>query len=467
MTDTASEQTLHGDANPLGELPNLVSENALLAEINDNIAALRGYFTSGKKEQLVLDLKNHRNALADTIGPSIVKAQYPRYSGTDSARHLMRLMAPLNILAPKWRKQYVRKESAAHYSLGYYDFFDNQSHDGAIAAEHFERFIIGHGDFLRLSQQSAYALEMMIVEILRLKPRVENDFNHPDVTYLCGLPEAYAWVDGVIDGALAEYPELVHPAADERTTQAFYKHLCKNAGLHAFVNSGVYHILDSEFTSEAISTWLEWKKEGLAFTIPSAGEEERRIARCIAALHAVDRSAGGDWRGEVYQNLRPDYLARTAEFVRYLRYAKDEMCKPVSLRLIRRGSNNKALTLYSALLAMADKMYSDDVEKMARAAVRLGEQREIHGELLKYVSNIFGALTCWEGFESDTDAQMLAYCASRKSNWTYRTGFICKLLRLDYAQLQQFHQQVAPILYYEYERLELALSQKLARGEAQ
>lgn len=467
MTNTTSEQTLRGDDNPLGELPNPASENALLAEINEKIATLRGRFASGKNVKQVLDLKNHRNALADTIGPSIVKTQYPRYSGTDSARHLLRLMAPLNVLAPKWRKQYVLKESAAHYSLGYYDFFDDQSHDGATAAGIFECFITGHGDFLRISQKSAYAIEMLIVEILRLKPRVENDFNHPDVTYLCGLPEAYAWLDGVIDGALADFPEFFHPAADERATQAFYKHLCKNAGLHVFINAGVYYMHDSEVTCDAIAAWLRWKQEGLAFTLPPMDEEEYRIACCIAAIHAVDRSAGGDWREQAYQNLRPEYLVRITEFVHYLRYAKDEMRKPVTLRLIRRGSNNKTLALYPALAAMADKTYSPDVEEMINSAMRLSQQRELQGELLKYVSNVFGALTCWEGFESDIDAQMLAYCESRKSNWAYRTAFIRKLLRLDYAQLQQFHQQVAPILYYEYERLDIALKQKLAQGEAQ
>ncbi|MDU6092396.1 MAG: hypothetical protein E6663_13490, partial [Staphylococcus lugdunensis] len=66
-----------------------------------------------------------------------------------------------------------------------------------------------------------------------------------------------------------------------------------------------------------------------------------------------------------------------------------------------------------------------------------------------------------EGFESDISAQMSDYCVSRKLSWTYRTGFIRKLLRLDYVQLQQFHQDIAPVMYDECARLESALDLKL------
>lgn len=120
----------------------------------------------------------------------------------------MLLVTPLNLLAPKWRKQYVLKDNPEHYSLGYYDFFEDKSHDGAIAATRFEEFLQVNGNFLWNSQKIVHVLEKKIVEILRMKPRVNYDFDDPAVTYLTGLEETFAYLDAAIDGCLKKSAKL-------------------------------------------------------------------------------------------------------------------------------------------------------------------------------------------------------------------------------------------------------------------
>lgn len=461
MTYNSSEHDFFNQNTPFGNEPELSDENVLRDEINRALGILACSFKSGKNYYEVDDLKNHRNAVYAIIGPDIAKSQYPNHSNTQSVRRLMLLMAPLNNLAKKWRKPYVLKNNPEHYSLGDGDFHDDKSHDNCIALDKFNNYIFLHGNFMELSQATAYAVERIAIEILRIKPRVEYDFDNPEVTYLTGLSDTCLYLDSIIDPILSKHQELIHAATDDKSTMAFFKHACKNAGLHVYINSGIYHIRECQELKITASSFLKWKKQYMFTTIPPSGEEERQIAKCIAAIHALDRSAGGDVHQQIRLNMNPKYLGRVSDFVHYLRHAKDEKNQPLSLKLIRRGDTNKRQALYPELKVLAKKIYHQDVDKLVSEATRVIHKREIHDELRKFVSNIFSLMTCWEHSESILEKHMIDYCTSREKSWTYRTDLIRKLLRLDYEQLQHFHQEIVGVLDNESTLLESKLNAKL------
>ncbi|CAI2481589.1 Uncharacterised protein [Serratia proteamaculans] len=466
MTDHVSESVLYDHLALFGLEPELATEDTLRDEVNRAMAILAPHFKTGQSYKEVDDLKNHRNSVRSLLGPEIARVQYLNHKNTQSDRRLVLLMAPLNVLAKKWRKSYVLKDDPAYYSLSYYDFHDDRQHYSAVASEMFETYIANHGNFMRLAQETAGAIESMVVEILRMKPRVDNDFDAPDATYLTGLSDTFQFLDRMIDAVLEKYTVNTHSAADEENTLAFYKHVCKNAGLHVLINEGMYFIKESEEFESSVSAYLHWHKDQESFSSPKAGSEEMMIATCIAVIHALERSAGGNWRAQLERNMNPKYLGRVADFVRYVRYvryAKNEENSPLSLQLLRRGGTSKGLAIYSALIDMSNLIYRKDFNELASRAIAVLDERKLHGELRKYVGNIFSVMSCWEGFESDISAQMSGYCVSRKLSWTYRTGFIRKLLRLDYVQLQQFHQDIVPVMYDECARLESALNLKLMR----
>ncbi|AMG66103.1 hypothetical protein [Providencia stuartii] len=463
MTDHVSESVLYDHLALFGQEPEIATEDALRDEINRDMANLAQHFKTGQSYKEVDDLKNHRNSVRSLLGSEIARVQYPNHKNTQSDRRLVLLMAPLNVLAKKWRKSYVLKDDPAYYSLNYYDFHDDRQHYSAIASEMFETYIVSHGNFMRIAQETACAMEIMVVEILRMKPRVDNDYDAPDATYLTGLSDAFQFLDRMIDSVLDKYTVNTHSAVDEENTLAFFKHVCKNAGLHVLINEGMYFIKESEEFESSVSAYLHWRKDQESFLSPKAGSEEMMIATCIAVIHALERSAGGNWHAQLERNMNPKYLERVADFVRYLRYAKNEDNSPLSLQLLRRGATSKGLVIYSALIDMCNLIYRKDFDELVLRAVAVLDERKLHGELRKYVGNIFSVMSCWEGFESDISAQMSGYCVSRKLSWAYRTGFIRKLLRLDYVQLQQFHQDIAPVMYDECARLESALDLKLMR----
>ncbi|HGN1201408.1 hypothetical protein [Providencia rettgeri] len=463
MTDHVSESVLYDHLALFGQEPEIATEDALRDEINCDMANLAQHFKTGQSYKEVDDLKNHRNSVRSLLGSEIARVQYPNHKNTQSNRRLVLLMAPLNVLAKKWRKSYVLKDDPAYYSLNYYDFHDDRQHYSAIASEMFETYIANHGNFMRIAQETACAMEIMVVEILRMKPRVDNDYDAPDATYLTGLSDAFQFLDRMIDAVLDKYTVNTHSAVDEENTLAFFKHVCKNAGLHVLINEGMYFIKESEEFESSVSAYLHWRKDQESFLSPKAGSEEMMIATCIAVIHALERSAGGNWRAQLERNMNPKYLERVADFVRYLRYAKNEDNSPLSLQLLRRGATSKGLAIYSALIDMCNLIYRKDFDELVLRAIAVLDERKLHGELRKYVGNIFSVMSCWEGFESDISAQMSGYCVSRKLSWAYRTGFIRKLLRLDYVQLHQFHQDIAPVMYDECARLESALDLKLMR----
>jgi hypothetical protein len=71
---------------------------------------------------------------------------------------------------------------------------------------------------------------------------------------------------------------------------------------------------------------------------------------------------------------------------------------------------------------------------------------KINAELTKFMGNIFGALCCYEGNETDINIQMFSYCENRKELWDYRTKFMRKFLRLDYDQMESFLDELDAIL---------------------
>ncbi|MEQ9901748.1 hypothetical protein ABRP59_19225 [Pectobacterium punjabense] len=442
---------------------NYTNEEELIDQINRELLSLKSSFASGKSYREVSDLKNARKSVFDLIGSEIARKQYPRHSSTDSFRHLMLLVTPLNLLAPKWRKQYVLKDNPEHYSLGYYDFFEDKSHDGAIAAKKFEDFLQANGDFLLDSQNIVHTLEKKVVEILRMKPRVDYNFDDHAVTYLTGLEETFAYLDAAIDGCLKKIGETIHVPEEESTTYSLYKHVSKNAGLHAYINASAYYIRESEELTSIATNFLNWYESQVRHTTaPEAGQQERKIAQYFAAIHAFDKSPKEDWHRQFEINLRPEYQRRIIEVVRYLRYAKDNDNKNIKLRLIRRGSNNKKMLVYPALEALVEEVSQDNIEKLYTQVKSRLDQRKIQAELGKFISNIVSLLTCWENVESDVQVHMMSYCNSRKSLWTYRSNFIRKLLRLDYEQLIEFNIDITPILDKDLKTLDRALNKKLA-----
>lgn len=461
MADRISEQEQFDQATLFVDEPKLATDDALRNEVNRSLENLAPQYKTGQHYDEVDDLKNHRRSVRDLLGPDIARAQYPNHNNTQSDRRLVLLMAPLNLLAKKWRKSYVLKDDPDYYSLNYYDFYDDRRHYSAIASKMFENYIANHGNFMCIAQDTAVAVERMIVEILRMKPRVEHDFDAPDVTYLTGMSDTCQYLDDMVDAVLEKHPENIHSAADEERTLSYYKHVCKNAGLHVLINEGMYFIKESEEFENSVSSFLQWRAETEFSSLPEVGHEEMIIATCIAAIHAFERAAGGDWRAQLQRNLNPKYLKRVADFVHYLRNAKGEDNAAVSLQLLRRGGTNKRLNIYTALMDMAKLIYHPDLDELILKAIPVLNGRKLHGELRKYIGNIFGVMSCWEGGESDINAQMMDYCASRKLAWAYRTRFIRKLLRLDYAQLQQFHQEIIPVMYAECAYLESELTIKM------
>jgi len=458
-----AEQKNYNLNNQLFGSKHFTNEEELIDQINLELLSLKSSFASGKSYIEVSDLKNARKSVLALIGTEIAKKQYPRHRSTDSFRHLMLLVTPLNLLAPKWRKQYVLKDNPEHYSLGYYDFFEDKSHDGAIAATRFEEFLQVNGNFLWDSQKIVHALEKKIVEILRMKPRVNYDFDDPTVTYLTGLEETFAYLDAAIDGCLKKIGETVHVSEDESITYSFYQHISKNAGLHTFINASTYYIRESEELTSTAVNFLNWHEAQLRHTTaPWAGQKERKIAQYFAAIHAFDKSAKEDWPRQFELNLRPEYQARIIEFVRYLRYAKGDDNKSINLRLIRRGNNNKRMPVYPVLESLVEDVYQDDLKKLFTEVKSRFDQRMLQAELVKYISNIVSLLTCWDSFESNVQVHMMSYCTSRKSLWAYRSNFIRKLLRLDYGQLIDFNIEITPILDKELKTLDQALNKKLS-----
>lgn len=442
------------------DLPLITDNDSLMDEINNKLDLQKKKFKSGKKYTYVSDLKNSRKALGSIIGDDVIKKQYPNYSNSDSAKYLMWLITPLNILSPKWRKQYILKESQKHYSLGCYDFIDDKYHDGAIAVEIFEKFIQDHGNYYHETLTKCNRIERNIIEIIRLKPRVDNNYQDDSITYLCGLSEAYIFLDNIIDNYLDKYDELPHPVSDEIKTRSFYQHFCKNAGLNYLINSGNYHIKESEDLEKIILEYLNWNsKDRSSIEIPNISNDEYLIAKCIAAMHACDRAPKKDISLQLHQNLNPKYLKRVTKFVHYLRFGKNND-KNIMLRLIRRGNNNKYIQIYPTLVEFYEKVYSEDNERLIRNILELLEKKEIYAEITKYLSNIFSAMSCWEEEESNADIHMTDYCSYRKSVWSYRTKFMYKLLRLDYYQLEQFYREVNPILFKEYRKLDSILEEK-------
>ncbi|MFE0587980.1 hypothetical protein [Pantoea vagans] len=458
-----AEQKNYNPNNQLFGSKHWTNEEELIDQINLDLLSLKSRFASGKSYTEVSDLKNARKSVWDLIGTEIAKKQYPRHSSTDSFRHLMLLVTPLNLLAPKWRKQYVLKDNPEHYSLGYYDFFEDKSHDGAIAATIFEEFLQDNGNFLWNSQKIVHALEKKIVEILRMKPRLNYDFDDPAVTYLTGLEETFAYLDAAIDGCLKKNGETIHVSEDESITYSLYQHICKNAGLHTFINASSYYIRESEELTSIAVNFLNWHEAQFRHaTAPGAGQKERKIAQYFAAIHAFDKGAKEDWPRQFELNLRPEYQARIIEVVRYLRYAKDNDNKNIKLRFIRRGDNNKTMPVYPVLESLVEDVYQDNLESFFTEVKNRLDQRKIQAELVKYISNIVSLLTCWDSFESNVQVHMMSYCTSRKSLWAYRSNFIRKLLRLDYGQLIEFNIEITPILDKELKTLDRALNKKLS-----
>lgn len=134
--------------------------------------------------------------------------------------------------------------------------------------------------------------------------------------------------------------------------------------------------------------------------------------------------------------------------------------KRIFIRLKRSGDPNKEVSIYPLLVKLSSKIYDPNIETMCKKAIRMRAELKINAELIKFMGNIFGVLTCWEGYEADINFQMISYCENRKIQWKYRADFIQKILRLDFDQMIIFLKEIGLQLSQEFDALQTNLDIK-------
>lgn len=441
--------------------PPLLNDDAILDKANALVVLLAPQFPTAKADVQVTDTHNARKSVREMVAYGINEQQYPGYVTTDAYKELVALVAALNLLAPKWKLQIKKYQTEKDLTLGFYDYLYQADHPSRVAGDVLKSHFYVLGQFNESAAVSLSNTEAFLVEMERLWPRVNKDLFSPYFDYNTGTAEIRQQLDKVIDHRLQAYAVTVHSVQEENTTLAFHRHMSKNMVLNGFINSGLYHQWESVQLTSIISAFNQWAETEEPFEISTADENDWRIAYSFAAIHAVDRPSGFDWWAQIQRNLQQKYIQRMLQYVHYVRYAKTEKGKSLSLRLISRGSTNKDLVLYPALLRISEKIYDPDAQVMCENAAKVLAEMSTNAELIKFMGNIFGVLSCFEGNEADLNVQMMSYCENRKKHWEFRTNFMCKLLRLDYDQMESFLQEMDEILSPDCAILQSMLNQKL------
>ncbi|ENH3412309.1 hypothetical protein ABWC92_004602 [Escherichia coli] len=442
-------------------LPPLLNDDAILDKAKALVVLFAPLFPATKADIQVTDTRNARMSVKKMVAYGINEQQYPGYATTESYKQLVALVAALNLLAPKWKLQIKPYQTERDLTLGFYDYLYEADHPSRIAGDKLKTYFSNFGQFNESAELILSRTENFLVEMDRLWPLVTKDLFSPYFDHKTGKAEIRERLDNVIDNLLLSYAETTHCAQDENTTLALHRHMSKNLVLNGFINSGHYHQWESVQLTSIISAFNQWAETEVPFEISTADENDWRIAYSFAAIHAVDRPSGFDWRAQIQRNLQQKYIQRMLQYVRYVRYAKTEKGKSLSLRLISRGSTNKDLVLYPALLRISEKIYDPDAQVMCENADETLAEMSTNAELIKFMGNIFGVLSCFEGDEADLNVQMMSYCENRKNHWEFRTNFMCKLLRLDYDQMKSFLQEMDEILSPDCAILQSMLDQKL------
>ncbi|MBW1254196.1 hypothetical protein [Pantoea allii] len=443
-----------------GQKP-LLNDGAILDKANELLEELKPQFPRCEANTKVTDTKNARKTVKEMMSFGIGEQQYPAFVKTESYKQLVALVGALNLLAPKWKLQIKPYQDERDLTLGFYDYLDDRYHPSRLAGEILKSYFYCLGQFNASAAVRLSTTENHIIEIMRMRPRVKEDLFSKDFDYKTGTAEARGWLNSIIDPLLLRYPETQHDTQAESLTLAFHRHISKNMVLNDFINSGHYHQSESEQLTGVINAFNQWTEAEDLSAVPAADEADLHIALTFAVIHAVDRPSGFDWQSQIQNNLQDKYISRLLKFVRYVRYAKKEQNKKISLRLIRRGSTNRDLMLYPALLELSDEIHDPNYQVMCRNATKLLTNMKINAELTKFMGNIFGALCCYEGDETDLNIQMFSYCENRKELWDYRTNFMRKLLRLDYDQMESFLDKLDAILAPERDILQSRLNQKI------
>jgi len=460
-TELASETQFFGHKPLLNDDAILDKANAILETLKPRFPKFEAMAEVRKDRAQVNDTRNARMSVKEMVSFGIGEHQYPAFVKTESYKQLVALIGALNLLAPKWKLQIKPYQNEHDLTLGFYDYLDDKDHPSRIAGEALKGYFYCLGRFNASAADRLSAAEYHIIEIMRMEPRVTEDLFSKDFDYITGTAEVRQWLDSIIDPLLLRYPETQHDTQNESLTLAFHKHISKNMVLNDFINSGHYHQWESKQLTYVIHAFNQWTEAEDLSAVPVEDGADLRIAVTFAAIHAVDRPSGFDWQSQIQNNLQDKYISRLLKFVRYVRYAKKEQNKKVSLRLIRRGSTNRDLVLYPALLELSDKIHDPDPQEMCSNAHKLLTEMKINAELTKYMGNIFGALCCYEGDETDINVQKDSYCENRKNSWEYRTKFMHKLLRLDYDQMESFLDELDAILLPEREILQSRLNHKI------
>lgn len=440
---------------PYSSLPVIRDDSALVHAINHQIDALKNEFDYKTIPAYTSDLKNPHNALKSLIGKEIYQTLYPGHISTDSARQLLCVITPLNLMASKWRAQYFLNENPEHYSIGVADYYGDKHHRSVKAINQFEAFMKQNGNFMNNTKGMANDIDMLVTDIIRLKPRTEYDFDDPKITFLTGFDDAKRYVEDMITDRLSKYPATPHLAEKESQDHVFYQHLCKNAGIHSIINGGKYFIKENAMMYDAFIEFLHWIAGRVHDEPCITSIEDWQIACCIAAIHAVDRCGRGQIVKQLETNLQEDYIERVSIYVHYLRNARKRSNKSLTLKLIRKGQTNKEIMIFPALKNIRDDIFSKDPNELLRKTFAHLNERKSNEEITKYAANIFSAITCFGDSYENARNQIDDYFLYRRNTWGHRNKIMEKLLPLNFEQLTHFHQEIVPILQEEKERLEL------------
>jgi len=455
MTSKKAINSSTEQAWPYSSLQVIRDDSELVHAINRQIDMLNDEFVNKPIPAYISDLKNPHNALKSLIGKKIYQTLYPGHISTDSARQLLCVITPLNMMASKWRAQYYLDGNPEHYSIGVADYYGNKDHRSVKAITQFEAFIKQNGDFMVRAKGMANDIDMLVADIIRIKPRTEYDFDDPHITFSTGFDDAKRYVEEMIADKLSKYPATPHLAEKESQDHAFYKHLCKNAGIHSILNGGKYLIKENVMMHDAFTEFLHWMA-GRVLDVPYiTSKEDWQIACCIAAIHAVDRGGRGQIAKQLATNLQEDYIERVSIYVHYLRYSRNKSNKSLTLKLIRKGKTNKEIMIYPVLANIRDDIFSQDPNELLEKTFSHLNERKSNEEITKYAANIFSAITCWEDSYENVTGQIDDYFLYRQNNWIHRNKIMEKLLPLNFEQLTDFHQEIVPILQGEKKRLEV------------
>lgn len=416
----------------------LTGETSQLEKSNQFVQFYAPHFPVRREPLDIKELKHTRRAVRACIGNEIAKLQYPKHGTTQPFKQLVVRLAPLIKNAPKFFDSFKSSIRSDDASLGYYNFLEDKAHLSRIALECVDSYFQTHGDFYNEATAKYIKVEQDLVEIARLFPRVRYDFDDPDVDHLTGMDECYAFLDQEIDSRLTNYEERSHDASTENETLDFHRHLAKNASYNSMIKTSNYLAKESDTLKKILEHYFHWYSSSYSSDIHMHDETDLMIAHSFVAFYAIDRATQFNWRKKIIDYSNPNYIWRVLNFVLYLKHARYDNGKRISLRHKRSGGTNKELTLYPSLIELGQAVANQNIETTCENALRLRSDNKVSAELLKFMGNIFGVLTCWEGYENDINLQMMSYCENRRNLWGYKSNFIRKLLRLDYDQMNAF-----------------------------